>query len=375
VNLPANVADAFTLTPAAAQAIASSGFNDASGLNSNPTANAPYNVNNVSINGQGAGESGWLAPWSFAATAPVVVNAGQFEGDGTLFLQGTSAAQRVLQLPMAGITSIQIILKIPSAATSGDGLNLYIRQQANRQVGPNWQASGDGHFRVVDDNEDGTGNLLDTGFLWTPGTYQAIRIDVNTVTRTWDFFVDGVKFNAPHPLGYRDAPTFLDEIDIGNFIGGPNGAFVDSVTVTRRDLVTIGSASAATVGGVTVVTLTGFSGPQTSAGSLQDGSYTLTALATQITTAGGQQLDGNGDGTPGDNYVLTDSGQPGGLFRFYGDINGDRFVNGADFALFRSAFGTSLGDPAYNAGFDLNGDGFVNGADFAAFRTNFGLSI
>ena len=29
----------------------------------------------------------------------------------------------------------------------------------------------------------------------------------------------------------------------------------------------------------------------------------------------------------------------------------------------------------YNAAFDLNGDGFVNGADFAAFRSNFGLSI
>src|SRR4029077_20778742 len=47
--------------------------------------------------------------------------------------------------------------------------------------------------------------------------------------------------------------------------------------------VTIGSASAATVAGVTVVTITGFSGAETNAGSLNDGKYTLTALASQIT--------------------------------------------------------------------------------------------
>src|SRR5207253_1770547 len=129
-------------------------------------------------------------------------------------------------------------------------------------------------------------------------------------------------------------------------------------------------------------TLTGFTGPATANASLAEGRYTLTALAAQIKTASGNFfLDGNGDGTAtgtaADNFIFADSGSIAGdqLYRFYGDVNGDRFVNGADFALFRAAFGSSTTDPNYNPAFDLNGDGFINGADFAAFRTNFGLSI
>jgi hypothetical protein len=137
------------------------------------------------------------------------------------------------------------------------------------------------------------------------------------------------------------------------------------------------TATPQVVNGATVVTLSGFSGTEASSGgSLNDGRYTLTALANQI-TANGQQLDGNGDGTAGDNFVFADSGFTTGnqLYRFFGDVNGDRFVNGADFALFRTAFGTQSPDPNYNAAFDVNGDGFVNGADFGPFRTNFGGSI
>jgi hypothetical protein len=132
---------------------------------------------------------------------------------------------------------------------------------------------------------------------------------------------------------------------------------------------------ATTVSGATVVTLSGFSGAEASAGgSLNDGRYTLTALAAQI-TANGQQL--NGGGTAGTNFVFADSGQATGsqLFRFFGDVTGDRNVNGSDFGPFRLAFGTSSGDPGYNAAFDINGDGFVNGADFGPFRVNFGLGI
>jgi autotransporter-associated beta strand protein len=150
-------------------------------------------------------------------------------------------------------------------------------------------------------------------------------------------------------------------------------------TLTRvgGGAVTISLAQTTNLGGITVLTLTGFTGPEASqGGSLNDGRYTLTALASQI-TANGLQLDGNGNGFAGDNFVLTDSGQATGnqLYRFFGDVNGDRFVNGFDFASFRTAFGTASGNANYNAAFDVNGDGFVNGADFTPFRTNFGGSI
>jgi hypothetical protein len=134
------------------------------------------------------------------------------------------------------------------------------------------------------------------------------------------------------------------------------------------------TATAANSGGATVVMLNAFAGAQTTAGSLNDGRYVLTVLASQV-AANGFQLDGDGDGTGGDNYVLSDSGQPGGLYRFFGDVTGDRFVNGADFDFFRTAFGTLSGQPNFLAAFDVNGDGIINGADFAPFRGNFGLSL
>jgi hypothetical protein len=127
------------------------------------------------------------------------------------------------------------------------------------------------------------------------------------------------------------------------------------------------TASATIVGGVTVVTLNNFTGTATQFGSLADGRYTLTALASQI-SANGQPLDGNGDGTPGDNYTFGD-GQ--GLFRFFGDINGDRHVDVADFGLFSSTFNLNAGQTGFLAAFDFNGDGHVDIADFGQFSVRF----
>jgi hypothetical protein len=131
------------------------------------------------------------------------------------------------------------------------------------------------------------------------------------------------------------------------------------------------AASASVIGGVTVVTLNNFTGSATENGSLADGRYTLTALAGQI-SSGGQALDGNGDGLPGDNYTFGDAQ---GLFRYFGDANGDRVVNGFDLGFFRLAFGTSNGDPNYLSYFDFNGDGTINGFDLGQFRTRFGTSL
>jgi hypothetical protein len=123
------------------------------------------------------------------------------------------------------------------------------------------------------------------------------------------------------------------------------------------------SASTATQ---TVARLT-FSGSLTEFGSLADGRYRLTILASQV-SVNGQPLDGDANGTPGGDFVMN-------LFRLYGDINGDGTVNGLDLALFRGAFGTALGSPNYVDYLDLNGDGAVNGLDLAAFRSRFGTTL
>src|SRR5262249_59657692 len=77
----------------------------------------------------------------------------------------------------------------------------------------------------------------------------------------------------------------------------------------------------------TVVRLT-FSGPLTEGPggprSLVDGNYTLTVISNQIS-----------GGMTGGDYVTT-------LFRLFGDVNGDKAINGLDLAAFRATFGTVI---------------------------------
>jgi hypothetical protein len=146
-----------------------------------------------------------------------------------------------------------------------------------------------------------------------------------------------------------------------SFATTPGAAF----TLTRNsDSATVGfTASASVIGGVTVVTLNGFTGSATESGSLADGRYTLTALASQI-SAGGQQMTSD--------YHFGDAQ---GLFRLFGDVNGDQTVNGFDLGFFRNAFGTQAGDPNFLSYLDINGDGVINGFDFGQFRTRFGTML
>src|SRR5262249_20171749 len=116
----------------------------------------------------------------------------------------------------------------------------------------------------------------------------------------------------------------------------------------------------------TSVTLT-FTGGPVDFDSLADGRYTLTIFWPAVTNANGS-LDGNGDGQGGDNYVLI--GSPvNGLFRLFGDADGNGAVNSTDFASFRTFFGIG---PSM---FDFNDDGQTNSDDFAEFRKRFGLMI
>ncbi|MBX7105931.1 MAG: hypothetical protein K1X57_17745 [Gemmataceae bacterium] len=150
-----------------------------------------------------------------------------------------------------------------------------------------------------------------------------------------------VTFDKPVTLPTNVADAFT--------LVGPNGSIALTGTVTTNSP-------------GTTVRLT-FSGAGTIFGSLLDGLYTLTAVASQITVSG-TPLDGNGDGTGGDNYTTT-------VPRLFGDINGDRTVTSSDFLAFRLAFLESSGSPNFVPGFDGNGDGVIDAADLLAFRLNF----
>ncbi len=112
------------------------------------------------------------------------------------------------------------------------------------------------------------------------------------------------------------------------------------------------------------VTLTFTGGVPFELGSLADGRYTLKAFASQITN-----LDGDGNGTFGDDFVLVGDPATNKLFRLFGDADGDGTVPASDFIQFRLALGGNT------AMFDFDGDGAVAASDFIQFRLRFGGSI
>jgi hypothetical protein len=142
----------------------------------------------------------------------------------------------------------------------------------------------------------------------------------------------------------------------------------DAFSLLRQGNNAVVNLAAAVSGGGTAVTLT-FTGGSVDANSLADGRYTLTIDASKVSNGNGD-LDGDGNGSPGGNFVLV--GAPGtapGLFRNFGDADGDGDVDAQDFGAFRAAFGGA------NNTFDFDNDGDVDAQDFGQFRSRFGSSV
>jgi hypothetical protein len=107
-----------------------------------------------------------------------------------------------------------------------------------------------------------------------------------------------------------------------------------------------------------------FTFPGLPGGVLPAGRYRVTLVAAGV-TAGGVALDGNGDGTPGDDYVFD-------FFTLPGDANRDGVVNFNDLlALARNynKSGVTLADG------DFTGDGIVNFADLLILARNYNKAI
>jgi len=112
-----------------------------------------------------------------------------------------------------------------------------------------------------------------------------------------------------------------------------------------------------------------FLGGPVNGASLADGVYVLRIYGSSFYDGAGQNLDGNGDGIGGDDYVSPLTG-PGRIHRLFGDADGDGDVDAADFAALRGTFGGGL-----SVAFDFDGDGDVDAADFGQLRARFGMSV
>lgn len=159
--------------------------------------------------------------------------------------------------------------------------------------------------------------------------------------------------------------TFDGLVDIDLTNGSPfqfTPAGVEDAIATNDPIIQI-------VGGQTVVDVTfAAGGPyMNDAGSLTDGTYQLRIDASRVTSAGAW-LGGVG-GTHANPYVSQPVDK---FFRTYGDADGSGDVGLADFALFRSTFGRSVGQDGYLPELNSDGDDTIGLSDFAAFRSNFG---
>jgi hypothetical protein len=158
--------------------------------------------------------------------------------------------------------------------------------------------------------------------------------------------------------------TFSTQVDVAA------GAFrlEQQVGGVWTDVSSVLRVSTALVGGRTVATLT-FAGSWTVGGSLGDGRYRLTIVATAVTDRTyGAALDGDGDGVLGGDRVDA-------VFRLYGDANGDARVDAADVAAFQASYRSRKGMANYCWYFDYNQDGWVDATDYAQFLRRSGTSI
>jgi hypothetical protein len=213
---------------AKATGITQAGFNDATGINSNPTPNSPYTLNG-SILGAGVGELGWAGPWFGIGGDTNVQTSTVFEGDGALQITPTFAPARQWTAQLQGQLTIEQYVRF----TEGARLVAYTQQNTTEDTtvqGPIWQAFPDHHFNVIDGIGDGGDPVPTvTDFTWQSNVWYKITVHANVATQTWDFAVNDVPYISPHPLGYRGTPTALTTV---RYLSEGSGlVFLDAVTV------------------------------------------------------------------------------------------------------------------------------------------------
>ena len=217
---------------------------------------------------------------------------------------------------------------------------------------------GDAHARV---RISSNGGLSPTG-LAADGEVEDYVVTIGEAPTVQDVTINGG--DAQRSSVDSVQVTFDRLVDINND-GGDAFTFKDDNGVDVTAIPVFSESD-----GRTVVDFTFDSGDLrvTNFGSLIDGDYELIIDASRITAAG-VQLDGNGDGTTGDDYVMS---AVDGFFRKYGDQSGNDGVGLDDFAAFRQTFGKSEGQDGYLDGLDSDGDNTISLGDFAAFRSSFG---
>jgi len=123
----------------------------------------------------------------------------------------------------------------------------------------------------------------------------------------------------------------------------------------------VSSTAATTTANLTFVTGPFVLPRETQLPSLVDGRYRLQVIAESVVDRSGTPMAG--DAVFGDSIA-------DGLFRWFGDRDGDGDTDGDDFGRFAAAAFTTEQDAGFDPWFDLEGDRDIDGQDFARLRQN-----
>src|SRR5262249_4908456 len=78
--------------------------------------------------------------------------------------------------------------------------------------GPVWSVSK-GKFYAHDGDGNGNTVPLDTGFKVKPLSWHKVALVVNVASQTYEFYVDGKKFESSGALHFREKPFSIQNVD------------------------------------------------------------------------------------------------------------------------------------------------------------------
>lgn len=204
-----------------------------------------------------------------------------------------------------------------------------------------------------------TAGGLDVGGFASDGEVEDSAIEVVRLPR-----VEGIEVNGGD--AQRSSVTEIS-VQFDHLVEGTTDAF----QVTNRD-----SGNAVEnldvrfidIGGKTQAVIQFNPGASVIDGSttntLADGNYQLEILSALI------HEPGNSANTLAEDVVFGDQASDL-FFRFLGDSDGDRDVDGQDYGRFGLTFLRSSNDPDFEEAFDSDRDGDIDGQDYGRFGTNF----
>jgi hypothetical protein len=212
--------------PAAPGLLASSGFNDAKGMNADPIPDSPFALGAAGRPG-GVGEPGWAGPWP-ASPGATFQKAVAFEGDGALQLKGPVGYARQLARPPAGPFRIEQQVQVPA----GGGLQAFVSLPNGVAANPLWHVRN-GKFGAFDGTGSGGGKDVDTGLPCEAGRWHKVVVRIDPGKRKWELSVDDRKYEPGRLLGLRFPAPALREVSYR--ADTPAGAYVDALVVTRAE--------------------------------------------------------------------------------------------------------------------------------------------